>query len=151
LRKRKKEGIYRMNRQVVVFLVISNSNKILLEKKRDDHPNEPGCILLPGGHVEYLEDPVQTVRRELKEEFGIENVVIEFLEEHPDYISKSGNPFHCFYYKVTGWNGEYQELDVNQALVEDLDETLLNKLDIELDKRIVQKILLSKMHKQDVL
>lgn len=67
---------------VSYFAVISQSEKKLLLV---DHKNAR-LWLPPGGHVEPNEHPKETVKREVKEELGIE---ADFLLEQPLFLSVS--------------------------------------------------------------
>ncbi|MEF8846870.1 MAG: NUDIX hydrolase [Candidatus Paceibacterota bacterium] len=85
--------------------LITKGDKILLIK-RDIEPFK-GFWVLPGGHVEYNEKVEQAIRREVKEELGV-NVKIKNLvgvysdpERDPRYHSVSV----AFYLKKTG--GEF--------------------------------------------
>lgn len=68
---------------VSYFVVVSPElDQILLV----DH-KKSGLWLPPGGHVEPDEDPIETVRREAKEELGIE---AEFLFDEPLMVTVTG-------------------------------------------------------------
>ena len=65
---------------VSYFVVVDqNTNQILLT----DH-KKSGLWLPPGGHVEINEHPIETVKREAKEELGIE---AEFLFDEPIFLT----------------------------------------------------------------
>jgi mutator protein MutT len=57
---------------VVVGCLIKNNNKILLLKRGDDEDSYPGLWELPGGKVEFGESLDQAVKREVREETGLE-------------------------------------------------------------------------------
>lgn len=72
---------------VAYFMVIDpNSNEYLLV----DH-KKAGLWLPPGGHVEPNEHPKDTVKREIKEELGVE---AEFLFEDPLFITATKTTGH---------------------------------------------------------
>jgi len=56
--------------------LIVNKGKILLIKRRTNDVHKPGIWELPGGRVTFEEDPTQGVKREAKEETGLEVKVI---------------------------------------------------------------------------
>lgn len=58
--------------------------KVFLPKRADTKKFLPGVYELPGGHVEFGEDPVEGLKREIDEEFGMEVEV--------------GDPFYVFTY-----------------------------------------------------
>jgi 8-oxo-dGTP pyrophosphatase MutT (NUDIX family) len=99
---------------VSYFIVVDlTAQKYLLV----DH-KKAGLWLPAGGHVEVNEHPVETVKREVKEELGIE---ADFLFEAPIFVSK--NP-------TTGLSAGHMDIslwyvlkgDCNQALQYDLTE-----------------------------
>jgi len=53
----------------VAKIVLFNGDKILLLVST--HPNFKNKLDLPGGHIHYNEDPVEGLRREVKEETGL--------------------------------------------------------------------------------
>ncbi len=58
--------------------------KVFLPKRADTKKFLPGVYELPGGHIDYSEDIVAGLKREIKEEFGME--------------VKVGDPFAAFTY-----------------------------------------------------
>ena len=55
---------------------------LLITRGRDPHK---GCHAFPGGFVDYGEDPLNAVVRELKEECGVDGF-------EPELITVAGNP-----------------------------------------------------------
>lgn len=47
-------------------------DKVFLPKRADTKKFLPGVYELPGGHIDYGEDIVEGLKREIKEEFGME-------------------------------------------------------------------------------
>jgi 8-oxo-dGTP diphosphatase len=58
--------------------------KVFLPKRADTKKFLPGVYELPGGHIDFGEDPVSGLAREIDEEFGMEVAV--------------GDPFYVFTY-----------------------------------------------------
>lgn len=76
--------------QVIVACALIHHNfdgveKVFLPKRADTKKFMPGVYELPGGHVDFGEDIVDGLRRELVEEFG-KNITV-------------GDPFAAFTYK----------------------------------------------------
>ena len=70
-------------RDVVGAIVIDNRGRILLQKKTVDYIAVPGggwCLF--GGEIESGEDPKKTLKRELKEELGVDFDDIRFFSNH---------------------------------------------------------------------
>lgn len=75
-----------IHRDCVVGLLLSNDGKILLGKKDPkDGGVFPDCWHLPGGGVEPGESQQEALRREIKEEVGI-----DIAPYHPDFIDGEG-------------------------------------------------------------
>ena len=64
-------------RTSVKALVLNEEGKILLTKEKS------GIWNLPGGGIDWGEDPRLALQREIREEMGIETV---FIAEHPSYF-----------------------------------------------------------------
>lgn len=91
-----------MIRHHVAFGVLVRDGAALLVHRRADRTLYPDVWDLPGGHVEAGEDPADTVRRELREEVGVEGGELVLLEipviTAPDAKTEV--------YAVVGWAGE---------------------------------------------
>jgi len=58
---------------------IINDRKLLLIKRRADDVHKPGVWEIPGGRLDLGEDPYLGLKREVKEEAGIEIIVLQPL------------------------------------------------------------------------
>ena len=65
-------------------LIVNNEGKILLAKS----PKWFDKYTLPGGHIEVGETMEQALKREVKEEVGLDVEVVEFLTMHEAIYSK---------------------------------------------------------------
>ena len=63
---------------------IDGKEKVFLPKRADTKKFLPGVYEIPGGHIDFGEDPVAGLKREINEEFGAEIAV--------------GDPFFVFTY-----------------------------------------------------
>ena len=61
-----------MRRSKAVSFIIYKDEKILVEKRRLDEPNDPGEVLLPSEHVKYREKFKPACKRGLWEELGLD-------------------------------------------------------------------------------
>ena len=50
--------------------------------------------MLPGGRIEELEESINTIKREIKEELGWDNIVFEFLALSEEFINDIGYNNH---------------------------------------------------------
>jgi len=66
-----------MRQKISVRALIKNNERILLVRRVGGNPLYSGQFELPGGKVEFGEDPEQSLRREVSEELGIEAGVIQ--------------------------------------------------------------------------
>ncbi len=62
-------------------VVLNNEGKLLIVKRADDDDFLPGTWELPGGGVDFLEEPRVGIKRELFEECGIQVDVLHPLTE----------------------------------------------------------------------
>lgn len=64
-------------RLTVKSFIVNEKEEVLLLKRRDDDPHSPGVWEIPGGRLEWGEDPQEGLRRETFEETGLK---IEILD-----------------------------------------------------------------------
>lgn len=61
-----------MNQQIGVKAIIEKDNKILLLKRSEKYEHLTNCWDIPGGRINFGEEPEEGLRREIKEETGLE-------------------------------------------------------------------------------
>ena len=59
-----------MNQAITACAFIHKDEKLFIAKRADTTSFLPGLYELPGGHIEYGEDIIEGLRREIREEFG---------------------------------------------------------------------------------
>ena len=69
-----------MRQKISVRAMIKNEEKILLVRRASGNPKYIGQFELPGGKVEFGEEPDQAVRREVNEETGLETGVVQLYK-----------------------------------------------------------------------
>lgn len=74
--------------------------------------------LLPGGRVEWMEDSVKAIRRELKEEIGLENITLRLRFNLENFFTFMDIQYH----EVS--NNFVVELDDKHKFLEEYDEFL---------------------------
>ncbi len=68
-----------MQTDIVAVGVVVEHGRVLISKRKEGK-HLAGMWEFPGGKVEALEDPREALRRELREELGIETIVGDVLE-----------------------------------------------------------------------
>jgi mutator protein MutT len=61
-------------------IIINDEGKVFLAKRGQKAKNERGTWEFPGGGVEFVEKLVDAIKREMREEFGVEIEVIKQIE-----------------------------------------------------------------------
>lgn len=90
-------------RNIVEGLIVNENNELLLQKKTIDYPTLPGgywCFF--GGEIENGEKPDETIRRELREELGIDFQEIHLYRELDYEIPKYYGKQYVFEVKFKG-------------------------------------------------
>lgn len=121
----------------VTAAVIEKDGKILIAKRRigDRHG---GRWEFPGGKVDLGETPEACLKRELKEELGIEAEVGEFI--CASTFKYMFVPLELLVYKVRHISGEFQALDHDE--LKWVDPSELNKYDfVKADVKVVKKLM----------
>ncbi len=65
--------------------ILNDRNEFLMLLRAKDSKVEPGTWMIPGGKVDYNEKMADTVKREIKEEIGVDLDVIEAIKTN-DHI-----------------------------------------------------------------
>lgn len=92
-----------------VAAIIKNNKEEILMLDRKNFPFGWAC---PAGHVEENETPEDALKREVKEESGLDVnnfrlIIHEFLDWNECRRGVKGHDF--FVYEVSGWNGEIHQ------------------------------------------
>jgi 8-oxo-dGTP diphosphatase len=106
-----------VERPVVVVAGIIRKDDFLLIAQRKDDANEAGKWEFPGGKIEYGERPEDSLKREIKEELGIDIEVGEFFTMNSHIYNFRGKNIHIIllaYFAV--WvSGEVELIDCKDA------------------------------------
>jgi len=116
--------------------ILIKRREFLVEKRRDDKDVDPGYIEIPGGHVEKDETLEDALRREMKEELGI-NVEKAKLVQRSLYTSTNGERGRIHYFHVEKWNGRIVSNEAERVYW----ESEVSNLSISSDRRAVRRIL----------
>lgn len=95
-------------------VIVKDDKVIMVKRNRDPYK---GTWMFPAGFVDYGEHPEDTLKREVREETGLEVMKFEFISllQNPDDPRATGH-FGIFY-KVTETEGEMKnDEDENQDL-----------------------------------
>lgn len=82
-----------------IHRIVDGKEKVFLPKRADTKKFLPGVYELPGGHVDFGEDPVTGLKREINEEFGVDVEVGDpfFVFSYVNDIKKS-HSFEIIYF-----------------------------------------------------
>lgn len=122
------------NVNVVVGILCDGSN-FLVERRRIDEEIDPGIVCLPGGHVRIGEDREEALKRELREELGIEVKGTRFICRNL-YIASNGEKQDAYCYLVTAYEGTLVCNSAQEIFWEDDVE----KLSLEVDRNTIKKL-----------
>lgn len=84
-----------MNQRITACAFLHRNGRLFVAKRANTKKFLPGKFELPGGHIEFGESLIDGLKREFREEFGVEIVV--------------GEVIHAF----TGMNGNNHEVEID--------------------------------------
>ena len=119
----------------VVVGIILNENKFLVERRRLDEKVDPGIVCLPGGHVKVNESREEALKRELREELGIEAKRFQFICKN-FYIASNGERQKAYCYLVTDYEGK----PVCKSAQEVFWEDKIENLSLDVDRKTIMKL-----------
>ena len=108
----------------------------LVEKRRDDDEADPGYIEIPGGHLEPGESLENALRREMKEELGIE-VESARLVHKSLARATNGERQRIHYFHVEKWRGKVESKEAERVYW----ESEVSNLSIHPDRIAVRRTL----------
>lgn len=91
------------------YIEKGDSYLLLHRVKKKDDLNE-GKWIGVGGHVEEGESPSSCMKREIKEETGLDVISYQYLGK-VDFLNDRYPPERMYLYKVTGFTGELRDCD----------------------------------------
>ena len=120
----------------VVAGILMEGRKFLVEKRRDDDEADPGYVEIPGGHVDPGESLEDALRREMKEELGVD-VERARLVQKSLATATNGERQRIHYFHVEKWKGKITSSEAERVYW----ESIVANLNISPDRRAVQRIL----------
>jgi len=116
--------------------ILVERRKFLVEKRRDDDDADPGLIEIPGGHVDPDETLEDALKREMKEELGID-VEKAKLVQTSLCTATNGERQRIHYFHVEKWNGRIVFKEAERVYW----ESAISNLSIVPDRTAVRRIL----------
>ena len=125
------------NRIKVVGGIIINKNKILVAQRsiQKEHPLK---WEFPGGKIKVNENPIDALKREIKEELSVDVKKSKFLLDY-EYDYQDIKKIHLYFYKIDEYIGKVRNIEHNQLLWIQYND--LEKLDfLDGDRMIIDHI-----------
>lgn len=122
----------------VVAGILMKGRMFLVEKRRDDDEADPGYVEIPGGHLDPGETLEKALRREMKEELGIE-VERARLVQKSLARATNGERQRIHYFHVEKWRGKIESKEAERVYW----ESEVSNLSIIPDRRAVRRILMT--------
>ncbi|TMI52329.1 NUDIX domain-containing protein [Candidatus Bathyarchaeota archaeon] len=123
----------------VVAGILMERRRFLVEKRRADDEADPGFVEIPGGHVDPGESLEEALRREMREELGID-VERTKLVQKSLYTASNGERQRIHYFHVEKWKGRIRSTEAERVYW----ESEISNLSVIPDRRAVRKVLSSK-------
>jgi len=89
--------------------ILNNKNEMLLIKRRQDNTEgktTSGMWSVPGGEVEFMEKIEDAVKREAKEEIGVDLEIVKHIGYTDQILEKSKIHWSCHHFLCEIKNGE---------------------------------------------
>jgi 8-oxo-dGTP diphosphatase len=125
------------NRINVVGGIIVDENKILVAQRsiQKEHPLK---WEFPGGKIKVNENPIEALKREIKEELSVDVKKSKFLLDY-EYDYQEIKKIHLYFYKIDEYIGKVRNIEHNQLLWTHCND--LEKLDfLDGDRMIIDHI-----------
>lgn len=92
-------------------LIINDKEEVLLLKRTEKTRNQAGCWAKPGGGVEFGEKAEDAIKREVKEELGIDIELTKFLGFTNDIMEAEKQHWIALNFMAKIIGGEVQNLE----------------------------------------
>lgn len=126
-----------------VSFILIREGKILVERRKKDRVNDPGAVVVPGGHVEHDEIPLMAVKRELFEELGVECSSFRFFDR---MLCESNTEYQMnSWFICEGWRGEPVASEAEEIFYLGCDE--LDWLSLPNDRKVVTRLFREEIQK----
>jgi 8-oxo-dGTP diphosphatase len=99
--------------QVAAAVVVIKNSEILMLKRKGSEGD--GTWAIPGGKVDFMEDPADAVLRELTEETGIKGSSVEFIGYTNDIHKESNKHFVTMRFICKDFSGEPRVAEPNKC------------------------------------
>jgi len=108
-------------------MLVVKDGKVLVQKRPDDAEAFPGWYMLPGGHQEVDETPLQAAIRENFEETGIMvvNPKLKIIATHNHFYRK--RVYIVYIFVAEDFSGELKESDEGKPMWKDLDDLMMDE------------------------
>ena len=126
-----------------VSFILIHDGKILVERRRKDRINDPGAVVVPGGHVDPGETPLMAVKRELLEELGVECSSFRLYDR---MLCESDTEYqmNCWFI-CEDWRGEPLASEAEEIFYLGSDE--LDQLSLPNDRIVVTRLFREELQK----
>lgn len=115
--------------ECVSFLLVRDG-WMLLEKRADDKPLDPGKVAIPGGHIELGETVSQALDRELVEELGVNARNSAWFCSLYYEVGTERQRLH--YFVIGDWTGDITALEAAEVFWHSVEDGCV--LDIDVDR-----------------
>lgn len=102
-----------MRPQVGVGVIVLRGNKVLLGKRKGSHGESTWAF--PGGHLEWHEMIMNCARREVKEETGLDVLLLNVGHYTNDIFEKEGKHYVTLYLTALSQEGEPRVMEPNKC------------------------------------
>jgi 8-oxo-dGTP diphosphatase len=120
----------------VVAGILMERRTFLVERRRADDEADPGYVEIPGGHVDPGETLEGALRRELKEELGIDVKKVRLVQNSLAEAT-NGERQRIHYFHVEKWNGRVESKEAEHVYW----ESDVSNLSIVPDRSAVRRLL----------
>jgi len=124
-----------MSRQEIVSLILEKDGKLLVEKRKSSKPTSSGKCIFPGGKVEPGESLEEAMRREAREEFGIQLKQFELVMTKD--FDGGGAPERVHWFACNDFDGEIQNNEAEELVW--IDDAQLNMLSFDVSREAARK------------